>query len=47
MKGNVWTKAQDMGPGPLALANMIYTGKRAVLFGGFNTFTNQNIWDWK
>ena len=32
-----------MGPGPLALADMIYTGKRAVLFGGFNnTFTNQN-----
>lgn len=37
-----------MGPGPLALADMIYTGKRAVLFGGFNnTFTNQNTWDWK
>jgi hypothetical protein len=48
MKDNVWVKAQDMGPGPLALADMIYTGKRAVHFGGYNgTVTNQNSWDWK
>jgi|RhiMetdeSRZDD1v2_1073273.scaffolds.fasta_scaffold06161_9 hypothetical protein len=48
MKNNVWVKAQDMGPGPLALADMIYTGKRAVLFGGLNgTATNHDTWDWK
>ena len=30
MKNNVWTKIQDMGPGPLYVADMVYTGKRAV-----------------
>jgi Galactose oxidase, central domain len=48
LKDNVWIKAQDMGSGPLALADMIYTGKRAVLFGGLDgTVTNQDTWDWK
>ena len=32
LKDNVWSKVQDMGPGPLALADMIYTGSRAVRF---------------
>jgi hypothetical protein len=48
MKDNVWAKAQDMGPGPLAIAAMVYTGSRAVLFGGYNSVAvNHNTWDWK
>jgi hypothetical protein len=48
MKDNVWVKAQDTGPGPLALADMVYTRKRAVLFGGLNgTVRKQDTWDWK
>ena len=48
MKDNVWVKAQDMGPGPFALADMVYTGSRAVLFGFFNNVVvSQDTWDWK
>jgi hypothetical protein len=25
-----------MGPGPLAVGDMVYTGSRAVIFGGYN-----------
>ena len=48
MKDNVWVKAQDMGPGAFALADMVYTGSTAVLFGGFNNVVvSQDTWDWK
>ena len=48
MKNSVWVKVQDMGPGPLAFADMVYTGSRAVLFGGFNQVVfNHDTWDWK
>jgi hypothetical protein len=48
MKNNVWSKVQDMGPGPNAGADMIYSGKRAILFGGVDGTTyGHNTWDWK
>ena len=48
MKNNVWTKVQDMGPGPLAGGDMVYTGSRAVLYGGYNgVVMNHDTWDWK
>jgi hypothetical protein len=37
LKDIVWVKAQDMSPGSLALANMIYTGSQAELFGDYNS----------
>jgi hypothetical protein len=48
MKNNVWTKIRDMGPGPLYAADMIYTGNRAVLFGGSDGIAiSHNTWDWR
>jgi len=48
MKDNVWVKAQDMGPGPLYYVDMVYTGSRAVLFGGYNNIdVSHDTWDWK
>ena len=48
MKNNAWTKVQDMGLGPLAFADMVHTGSRAVLFGGYDqTVLNHDTWDWK
>jgi hypothetical protein len=46
LKDNIWVKPQDMGSGPLA--DMIYTGSRAVLFDGYNgTVVSHDTWDWK
>jgi hypothetical protein len=48
MKDNAWVKAQDMGPGPLYYVDMVYTGSRAVLFGGYNNVdVSHDTWDWK
>ena len=50
LKDHVWTKVSDMGPKPNAVADMIYTGKRIILFGGVDDVTtnhlNGDTWDW-
>ena len=43
MKNNAWVKAQDMGPGPLAFADMVFTGSRAILFGDFEIVNNKYV----
>jgi N-acetylneuraminic acid mutarotase len=48
MKNNVWTKIRDMGPGLLYGVDIVYTGKRAVLFGGSDGIAiSHNTWDWR
>lgn len=48
MRNNVWSKVRDMGPGPNAGADMIYSGKRAILFGGTDGIAfGHNTWDWR
>ncbi len=34
MRNNVWSKIRDICPASLYAADMVYTGKRAVFFGG-------------
>ena len=37
-----------MGPGTLAAADMIYDGKRVILFGGTDgTAISHNTWGWR